>query len=140
MAFDGDEKRESRITGPRELVLKGALRRSAERIETKTEKQTPFSVLSMFSRAGWLRQGEGGWRLRRCKLLFPAASEALGFISDRQCAVMFRDCNNSSRDKHFLKEIAVEMNRSDGFAAPFPVTTFMLTVFSNAKFPLFKTH
>lgn len=61
MAFDGDEKRESRIAGPRELVLKGALRRSAERIETKTEKQTSFSVLSMFSRAGWLRQGEGGW-------------------------------------------------------------------------------
>lgn len=73
-------------------------------------------------------------------MLFPAASEAMGFISDQQCAVMFCDCNNSSRDKHFLKEIALEMNRSDGFTAPFPVTTFMLTAFSSAKFPLFKTH
>ena len=62
-------------------------------------------------------------------MLFPAASKALGFISYGQRAVLFCDCNNSSRDKHFLKEIAVEMNISDGFTAPFPVATFMLTAF-----------
>lgn len=69
-----------------------------------------------------------------------AASEALGFISDGQLAVLFCDCNNSSRDKHFLKEIAVEMNRSEGFTVPFPFATSMLTAFSKANFPLFKTH
>lgn len=46
--------------GRRELIPKESIEKEHRKNRKRNQKQTPFRLLTMFSRAGWWRRGKGG--------------------------------------------------------------------------------